>query len=208
MGFKVFKNEWDQGKHTEAQMDHAIQFLMILDEQVMNAMGKLETNDAFQEFEGFPKVESYYRVLDTLFTGAQSAKNRRRIRTFAARTGSAVEEMTYDLLISDGGADTYEDAEMVDQESDFNVAFEQTLPFGTAFPTSFKGRKGGRSSRPDIRLSLGTGKDGKTYEALFDITANTVQSKGHILSKAGSWLTRTYVPFIAEVYYNTGDAEW
>jgi hypothetical protein len=64
-------------------------------------------------------------------------------------------------------------------------------------PCSFK------KSRPDIRLSLGTGTDGKYYEALFDLTSE--KQIGHVLDKGDNWLGKERVPFIAEVVWTDDD---
>jgi hypothetical protein len=66
-----------------------------------------------------------------------------------------------------------------------------------ALPSSFK------KSRPDIRLALGQGSDGKYYEALYDLTSEG--QVGHILAKGDSWVTKHSVAYVAEIVWMNDD---
>ena len=81
-----------------------------------------------------------------------------------------------------------------------NVSVTFALEFTgavTELPSTFG------SSRPDIRLSLGQGTDGKYYEAIYDLTSEA--QKDHVLNKGDNWLTKTYVPYIAEIIWTNDD---
>lgn len=192
MGYHVFKDAWDINKHQEHQWELAWSFLHLLNQCVNQAATEaqslqLDAND--------PKAAHFYRRWEGFSYGTKTREYKGAIRIFKASYGSAVEERTYQLLEQNDEiwVEDYGDWD------DFNFATElQGADPESGFDHSFRGRGGGKGSRPDIRLALGNG-----FEALYDITANTPISQGHINGKgANGWLKRPNVPFIAEIYYD------
>lgn len=190
MSYTVFKNDWDT-RHTEAQAMLAWGFLHMLDECVAKAHHEavnlaLDGNDA--------KAAQFLRRFEGFSHGTGTREYKGACRIFKAAFGSAIEERAYQLLDANDSIWVEDYTEW----DDFQFAIELQRPDATGgFPHSFAGKGNAKGSRPDVRLALGNG-----FEALFDITSNSVISQGHIHKKgANGWLARGNVPFIAEVYY-------
>jgi hypothetical protein len=126
-------------------------------------------------------------------------------RFYRASVGSTIERAVYHYILWTIGA--LEPGVMADRLGaiwsgqlpngvKIKVAFEYTGQ-SDGFPSSFS------RSRPDIRLSLGAGTDGHDYEALYDLTSEA--QKSHILSKGDSWLSKAYVPYVAEILWTNDD---
>ncbi|WP_332876510.1 hypothetical protein [Massilia sp. S19_KUP03_FR1] len=194
MTYRLFKDLWSADRHTEAQMQLTWGFLRLLDDCVTKAYKEAESlrldgNDA--------KAAQFMRGMEGFSRGTRTREYKAAIRIFKAASGAAIEERAYQLLDAN-------DALWVEDYTkwdDFNFATElQLADAGSGFPHSFKGRGASKGSRPDVRFALGGG-----YEALFDITADSSASQGHLLGKgANGWLARCNVPIIAEVYYPGG----
>lgn len=191
MSYQVFKNTWSQDAHTEAQMQLAWGFLHLLEECVSKAQTEAES---FMLDGNDPKAAQLYRRMEGFSKGARTREYRGAARVFKAAFGSAIEERAYQLLDAN---DSIWVEDYVDWD-DFNFATElQLANVGSGFPHSFKGKGTSKGSRPDVRLALGNG-----FEALYDITSDSITSQGHINKKGtNGWLARANVPFIAEVYY-------
>lgn len=80
---------------------------------------------------------------------------------------------------------------------EMQFAIEYTSSYGTTLPCSFK------NSRPDLRLAMGAGTDGKAYEALFDLTSEG--QVGHVLTKGDGWLHKTNVAYVSEIVWMDDD---
>ena len=76
-------------------------------------------------------------------------------------------------------------------------AIEYQPQYSPLLPAIFK------KSRPDLRLSLGQGSDGKYYEALFDLTSEG--QIGHILKKGDKWLSKDNVAYVSEIVWADND---
>ena len=191
--YKVFKNEWDSEKHSEAQMMLAWDFLAMMSDCVQRAAREANT---YQLDGNDPKAAQFYRRCEGFSKGERTREYKGACCVFKASYGSAIEERAYQLMAEENMSIWSEDYLQWDE---FRYETELQLPYGRHFPNSFKGRGGGAGSRPDVRLALGG-----RYELRYDITADTETSQGHINRKSagkGSWLKRRSVPFVAEVYY-------
>lgn len=191
MTYRLFKDLWSAERHTQAQVDLAWGFLHLLDDCVTKAYKEAE---ALQLDGNDAKAAQFMRRMEGFSMGERTREYKGAVRIFKAAFGAAIEERAYQLLDAN-------DALWVEDYTewdDFNFATElQLADAASGFPHSFKGRGASKGSRPDVRLALGGG-----YEALFDITSDSIVSQGHILGKGvNGWLARSNVPFIAEVYY-------
>lgn len=137
------------------------------------------------------------------------ADNPKPHRFFRASIGSTVERKVYDELcglwtgakrVVDGGAwaGVYQ-GEIGTKDDIVTIVFaiEYQPSHAPALPCSFK------TSRPDIRLSIGTGSDGVNYEALFDLTSEG--QVGHVLKKGDRWLSKPNVAYVSEIVWTNDD---
>ncbi|TQF84850.1 hypothetical protein FK498_01310 [Elioraea sp. Yellowstone] len=137
------------------------------------------------------------------------ADNPKPHRFFRASIGSTVERKVYDELcglwtgakrVVDGGAwaGVYQ-GEIGTKDDIVTIVFaiEYQPSHAPALPCSFK------KSRPDIRLSIGTGSDGVNYEALFDLTSEG--QVGHVLKKGDRWLSKPNVAYVSEIVWTNDD---
>ncbi|HQT84665.1 MAG: hypothetical protein B7Z58_09220 [Acidiphilium sp. 37-64-53] len=128
---------------------------------------------------------------------------------YRASVGSSVERIVYAYLLqkfpgveclTSGGqtAGIYQ-ARIGTADNIVTIIFaiEYTGSSSPHLPSVFK------KSRPDIRLSLGAGTDGKYYEALYDLTS--VGGIGHILKKGDNWLFKHSVAFVSEIIWTNED---
>lgn len=131
-------------------------------------------------------------------------------RFFRASTGSTIEKLTYQYLVEVVGGNLagYEEGKLggtiwtgkIDVEGDSkDIAFALEYVSATppAFPLSFK------SSRPDIRLALGSDTAGHYLEAIFDLTSEA--QKDHVLKKGDNWVAKAALPYIAEILWTNDD---
>ncbi len=137
------------------------------------------------------------------------ADNPKPHRFFRASIGSTVERKVYGELCglwtgakrvipSGDWAGVFQgDIGTKDDIITITFAIEYQASHSPVLPCSFK------NSRPDIRLSIGTGSDGVNYEALFDLTSEG--QVGHVLKKGDKWLSKTNVAYVSEIVWTNDD---
>ncbi len=128
---------------------------------------------------------------------------------YRASAGSSVERIVYKYLIetlgsrkiseNNGKVAGFYQCHMGTSTgtAEIHYALESTTTFADHFPSSF------RRSRPDIRVALGAGTDGKYYEAIYDLTS--VGGIGHILKKGDKWIEKKSVAFVSEIIWMDAD---
>ena len=191
--FKLHKDSWDTNVLSQAQMTLAVEVLNNLVTCCGMAGAHIGTGN-------FGNAGAHGGVLDRRFYSPKKE------RTFRAALGSGIERTVYTYLL-----DGYDMKEISEDQNVYRsaegtgnviIALEMPGPLDPLFPNDFTGH-GKKGSRPDVRLALGQGTDGKYYEALFDLTSEV--SVDHILKKAGNWLARANVPYIAEILWQNKD---
>lgn len=138
------------------------------------------------------------------------ADNPRPHRFFRASVGSTVERKVYTelqnlaltevhrVVPSGDWAGVYQ-ANLATQADILPITYAIEYPpaYAPALPSIFK------KSRPDVRLALGQGSDGKYYEALYDLTSEG--QIGHVLTKGDNWVTKNSVAYVAEIVWMNND---
>ena len=140
MAYKVFKDQFVEGTHTEEQVDLCYDFLFTLEKCV--AQGAINLWGLSMD-PGDTKVAVLLKRLEVFKDHKPSSKKYKGNSKVLLRViGSAVEEQAYYLL-----AQEYDVAE--DDTGDY--ALELAGKSGDLFPHSFTGKGGKKGSRPDVR---------------------------------------------------------
>lgn len=184
--YKVHKNDWP-GDATSAQKTLAVEFLNLL--LKCAATASLQLGQGNFDDSGAFGVKAEQRFLGT---GNHPF--------YRASLGSSVERAVYkyleEVLCPDHGFDGLYRYKQWGSIAGSAYALEFTQQC-TELPHSFK------SSRPDIRLSLGQSTLGKYYEAIYDLTS--LKQTDHVLKKGDNWLAKDGVTYIAEVLWLDDD---
>jgi len=182
-----FKNAWDSQIHKQTQIDLATTFGQAVFACAQNAAVQL--GGAVFSASGRHGLNAEKRFWQD---------DARPHRFYRASVGSTIERAVYAKLIEGYSAtELCKNVYQSSYASEVVFALEFTGSLEDCFPCKFN------RSRPDIRLSLGAGKNGQIYEAVFDLTSQ--RQEGHIRNKGDNWLAKVHIPYIAEVLWTDDD---